>query len=217
MLRLLALSAAGILQVVGLVGLARGLRGARVRGRSGPSRNWTAAIWAVAILVAAGSVYGNVVVMFAPAGSAPWLIGYLVVSSVISGAIMVAWAYVITVALGAAAAGERPIGAWRLASVGGLAVLAGAAIQIGSFVVLATLDPSSDGGVLWGISIAGRASLAIGYLALMAAFVNGLPSSDGTEEAELPAARPWDQSDLDDDDGPLDHATLVDFGERPIR
>lgn len=171
----------GTIALFGVVALTRGLIGARLH--QGVRRLTVAIVlvWAGAIVLTVGSAYVNIALLWpSPLGEADGTTQvFVVTSSVVGIATLLAWAYLATVTLSGRAASERPIGAWRFAAIGPLAILASYAVQIGSYSIIAlTLGTTNDGNLLSSISLGATGATAMGYLALIAAFVSGLPSDD---------------------------------------
>jgi hypothetical protein len=219
----LALSslAPGVLTLIGLVGLGRGLSHARTQGVATLPRAWMVVILTAGIVLTIGSAYVSSFYLSSSALALDGLtLAYLVVSTVVGIAVVWAWAYMAAVTMGGRLGGDRPIGAWRFAAIGPLAILAAYAVQLGGYSLIGlTLGTITDPSLLRGISLGASGAAAMGNLALIAAFISGLPSGieDGEEDEVVhPAASP-DESAAIDDDGPLDGPTITDFGERPIR
>lgn len=171
----------GTVALVGVVALARGLSGARLHQGVRRPTIGIGLIWAVAIVLAVGSVYVSIGFFWpSPLGDADlWTQAVAVVSSLVGVATVLAWAYLATVTLSGRAARERPIGAWRFAAIGPLAILASYAVLTGTYsIILLVLGTTNDGNLLSSISLGATGATAMGYLALIAAFVSGLPSDD---------------------------------------
>jgi MFS family permease len=169
-----------VVAVLGVVVIGRGLSAARLRWGYRPTLA-IALIWLMGIVLAVGSVYVDVVVFgfFSLGDSDGWTWVYAVGAVFLGVSVVLAWAYLATVTVAGRSAGERPIGAWRLASIGPLAIMLGYALQIGSYSLIAlTLGTTNDGDLLSSISLGVTGATAMGYLALIAAFISGLPSDD---------------------------------------
>ena len=203
--------APAVLNLVGLVALARGLAGARTAGAATLPRPWLVVIWTTAIVLTIGSAYVSFLY---------GTLAYIVAFNIVGIGIVWTWAYMAAVTLGGRLAGDQPIGAWRFAAIGPLAILVGSAVQLGGYSLIgATLGSVTDPSLLWGISLGAGGATAMGYLALIAAFVSGLPSpvEDGeSDDGEDAAATSIDHLHDIEDEGPLDRPTITDFGERPI-
>ena len=194
----LALSslAPGVLTLIGLAGLGRGLSDARTHGVMTLPRAWTIVILTAAIVLAVGSVYvGIVFLRFSPLAASDGLtLAYVIVSTAVGIAIVWAWAYMAAVTIGGRLTGDRPIGAWRFAAIGPLAILAAYMVQLGGYSLIGlTLGSVTDPSLLWGISLGASGAIAMGHLALIAAFIGGLPSAiEEGEDVDVDPAGPPD-------------------------
>jgi hypothetical protein len=173
-----------VLTLLGLWALARGLADARTAGAAPLPRAWLVVIWTAAIVMTVGSGYVSFLYFWSTALAEDLgTLAYVVVSYIVGIGIIWTWAYLAAVTLGGRLAGDRPIGAWRFAAIGPLAILAGYAVQLGGYSLIgATLGSVTDLSLLWGISLGAGGATAMGYLALIAAFMSGLPSADDADE-----------------------------------
>jgi hypothetical protein len=156
----------------GLAYMALGL--SQVRRYEGRSRSLT--LLFVTVLAIFGTVVGIVSVARIDLGTltmSPGLAFYLA-SIVIFGVVrIVAWGYLTAAAAGGATAGEEPAAGWRLATLGGGAVLAALMlVNLGGLFEIA--DQTLD-------TIYGYVTIvlyALGLLFLLVAFIVGLPAMD---------------------------------------
>lgn len=169
----------GILTVVAVTVLARGLIAGRV-DRSWVSSPWaTTPIWIVGVLAAAlgFAAYALAIVRGGLPGVGP--VDAIVLVGVIGAAVLVvvAWAYMATVAATGSVNGEGPPNAWALAATGGLTIVVGYLMSsIASVVGWLILSPDVQAD--WTITLAtgSVAVRAAGFLLLLGGFALGLPA-----------------------------------------
>jgi hypothetical protein len=179
---------------VGLAYMAFGLT--QVRRYEGHARSLT--LLFVTVMAIFGTVVGIVSVaridlssLTMSAGLAFYL-GSIVIFGVVR---IVAWAYLTAAAAGGAAAGEDPPAGWRLATLGGAAVLlALTLVNIGGLFEIA--DQTLD--TLYGYVTIGL--YALGLVFLLAAFVVRLPALGEDEDEDEEGDEDTDDEDADDAD-----------------
>jgi hypothetical protein len=168
----------------------------QVRRYEGHARSLT--LLFVTVMAIFGTVVGIVSVaridlssLTMSAGLAFYL-GSIVIFGVVR---IVAWAYLTAAAAGGAAAGEDPPAGWRLATLGGAAVLlALTLVNIGGLFEIA--DQTLD--TLYGYVTIGL--YALGLLFLLAAFVVRLPALGEDEDEDEEGDEDTDDEDADDAD-----------------
>lgn len=169
-----------VVTVVGIVYLARGLRAAR-RSRDEVSVRGRSIVLAVISVVATGIAAWTT----ANAYDAWGTLDILAVTSslIVSLSFMLAWSYLLLVALGGWIDGERPPTGWLLAGLGAAIVLANAVVIAVSGLL--RLSPDNSPVVLQVLVL----SYVIGWLLLLLAFVAGVPATSAetveTDEEEL--------------------------------
>ena len=174
---------------IGLTYMALGLT--QARRYEGRARSLTVIF--VTVLAIFGTVVGIVSVARIDLGGLTMGLGlaFYLASIVIFGVVrLVAWGYLTAAAAGGTLAGEDPAAGWRLATLGGTAVLiALTLVNVGGLFEIA--DTTLD--ITYGyVTIV---FYALGLLFLLAGFVAGLPALDGEE-----SGTDGDEDDADDED-----------------
>jgi hypothetical protein len=157
--------------------MAVGLAGARrYEDRSGPL---TALLLPVAAIFAA--VVGVIAIAQSDFGApmSPVLALYIATSFTLGVVRVAVWAWLTTVLLRGAQAGEDPIAGWRLGVLGGLLVLIALAL-VNVSGLLRGLDETST--TLFGYVL--TATYALGHVSLLNGFMVGLPALDELDEAD---------------------------------
>ena len=169
-----------LLSVFALLYTGAGLTAARRRERRASER--PLAIWLTALAVVA-TVVNIAATSQLEFESSPLVIVQLVVGIVLSVLVTLAWAYLVTVAVGGWMAREAPSRAWGLAALATSILFASRAV----FTVLISLPVGG-----WGMTVlqvVGYLSLGA-WLVLLAAFAVGLPSPPNAVEVEATADPP---------------------------
>lgn len=169
----------GIVSVVAVTLLARGLLAGRVDRSWVPSPWATTPIWIVGTLAAAlgFAAYALAIVRGGLPGVGPVdaFVLFLVIAAAV--VIVVAWSYLSAVAATGSVNGEGPPNAWALAATGGLTILVGYLVSsIASVAGWLILSPDAQAD--WTLTLAtGSVALrAAGFLLVLGAFVLGLPA-----------------------------------------
>lgn len=170
---------AAIVLALGLTYVARGLRAARLRPDSASAPSRVRVIAVLILLLAASTIVVSVLTIgrFASDNPADAYLGYNAVLTVVGWLAIAAEAYLAVVVSAGVAAGERPIGAWRLGAAGVWAILLSYVIaSTVSIWVYLVATPGTDFSILSWIGLGTSGIAAVGYLLLLAAFGRGLPS-----------------------------------------
>lgn len=175
-----ALSAlGGVVTVVAVMLLARGLLAGRV-DRSWVSSPWaTTPIWIVGILAAALGFAAYALAIARGGLPGVGLIDAVVLVVVVGAAvvIVVAWSYVATVAATGSVNGEGPPNAWALAATGGLTILVGYLMSsIASVAGWLILSPEAQADWTLTLATGSVAVRAAGFLLVLGAFALGMPA-----------------------------------------
>ena len=171
---------AAIVLALGLLYVARGLRAARLRpdDANAPARARVIAV--LILLLAATTIVVSFLSISRYASDEPGVafVWYNAIVTIVGWLTIAAEAYLAIVLSAGWAAGERPIGAWRLGSAGVWAILLSYVIasQVAIWAYL-VVSPDTDFTIFSWIGLVTSTIAAVGYLLLLAAFLRGLPAT----------------------------------------
>ena len=172
------------LLAMGFIWVARGLRVARLRSDRGGSPRRGRATVVVLVLLVAWTVAVGLLALARYGSEQPdvnlWYNAVLLAASWLT---LASVGYLAIVVSAGAAAGERPAGAWRLATTGAWSIVAASTISSSvSNLAYLMVTPSADVSILTWIGLATSILAAVGSLVLLAAFARRLPSGEAFPE-----------------------------------
>ena len=194
-LAILYSAVAGLLGAVAVGAIGRGLSVARRYGDRSSNRPVVALVAGAVMLIAALRLVALGQLGWDQVPLTPVVIVYVGSTALLGILSVAAWGYLTAMAIGGARAGEDPELGWLLAAVG-------AGMVIGAFAAngalgLVTATPEST--TLWqNIGLVISLGFAFGYLAIVAAFLLGLPSLDPVPDEVVSAS---DGAEVDEREG----------------